>query len=98
VGSHLFQHPTPDRLVGDVKPSFGQQFLDVAVAQGEAEIEPDRVRDDLGREAMTAVAERSHLDNLPDRPASRPHLRNSAPVTRSSIIDLVGWRSASDTQ
>src|SRR5262245_39785368 len=34
-------------------------FLDIAVAQGKAEIEPDRVLDDLGREAMAAVAERS---------------------------------------
>jgi len=32
------------------------------------EIEPDRVLDDLGREAMAAVAERSHADILPDTP------------------------------
>jgi hypothetical protein len=32
----------------------------------EAEIEPDRVLDDLRREAMAAVAERSHADILPD--------------------------------
>jgi hypothetical protein len=32
----------------------------VAVAQGEAEIEPDRVLDDLRRKAMAAIAERSH--------------------------------------
>jgi len=37
-----------------------QQFLDIAVAQGEAEIQPNRVMDNLGREAMAAVAERSH--------------------------------------
>jgi hypothetical protein len=46
------------------EPSFGQEFLDIAVAQGEAEIEPDRVLDDLGREAMAAVAERAHADIL----------------------------------
>ena len=44
------------------------QFLDIAVAQGEAEIKPDRVLDDLGRGAMAAVAERSHADILPDTP------------------------------
>ena len=44
-----FQHPAPHRLVGDFEPSFGQQFLDIAVAQGEAEIQPNRVLDDLGR-------------------------------------------------
>jgi hypothetical protein len=62
-----FQHPAPHRFVGDVEPSFGQQFLDIAVAQGEAKIEPDRVLDDVGRGAVTAVAERSHADILSDR-------------------------------
>src|SRR5205814_7902247 len=62
------EHPSPHRFVGDVESSFSQQFLDIAVAQGEAEIEPDRVLDDLGREAMAAVAERSHTDILPDTP------------------------------
>ena len=33
-----------------------------------AEIEPDRVLDDLGREAMAAVTKRSHSDILPDPP------------------------------
>ena len=47
-----FQHPAPHRFVGDVEPALGQQFLDIAVAQGEPEIEPDRVLDDLGREPM----------------------------------------------
>jgi hypothetical protein len=31
-----FQHPAPHRFIGDVKPTLGQQFLDVSVAQGEA--------------------------------------------------------------
>src|SRR6266404_3268844 len=75
-----FQHPAPDRLVGDVKPSFSQQFLDIAVAQGEAVIEPDRVLDDLGPEAMTAVAERSHLDILPDTPPSRDPVSVTMPL------------------
>jgi hypothetical protein len=44
------------------------QFLHVAVAQREAEIQPDRVPDNLGREAMAAVAERGHADTLPDTP------------------------------
>ena len=43
-------------------------LLDIAIAQGEAEIEPDRVLDDLGREAMAAVAERSQATILPDTP------------------------------
>jgi hypothetical protein len=42
------QHSSPHRFVGDVQRSFGQQFLDIAVAQGEAEAQPDRVLHDLG--------------------------------------------------
>jgi hypothetical protein len=63
-----FQHPSPHRFVGDVEPSFGQQFLDIAVAQGEPKIEPDRVLDDLGRGAMAAVAELSHAGILSHPP------------------------------
>jgi len=49
------QHQTPHRLIGDVEPAFGRQLLDIAVAQGEAGIQPDRVLDDLGWEAMATV-------------------------------------------
>ena len=66
------QHPTPYRFVGDVEPALGQQFFDIAVAQGEAEIELDRVLDDLGRKAMATVAKRSHADILPYSPLPAP--------------------------
>ena len=71
-------HPAPHRLVGDVEPALGQQILDVAVAQGEAEIEPDRVLDDLGRKAMAAIGERSHLDILTGMPLSGVRFRDNA--------------------
>src|SRR4051794_12444335 len=54
------QHPAPDRFVGQVEATFGKQLLDIAVAQIEAEIKPNRVLDDRGREAMAAVGERGH--------------------------------------
>ena len=73
-----FQHPAPHRFIGDVKPTLGQQFLDVPVAQGQAEIQPDRVLDDLGRKAMTAVGEPGHLDILPGTALSRLRFRDSA--------------------
>jgi len=63
-----FQHPAPHRFVGDVETSLGQQFLDVAVAQGKAQIQPHRVLDDLGGEAMAPVAEQGHANILPDPP------------------------------
>src|SRR4029077_6591972 len=50
-----FEHPTADRFVEQVEPAFGKQFLDVAVAQGEADIEPNCVLDDGRREAVAAV-------------------------------------------
>ena len=34
---------------------FREQVLDIAVAQGEPEIESDRMLDDRGREAVTSV-------------------------------------------
>jgi hypothetical protein len=58
------QHPSLHCFVEDVEPSFGRRFLDIAVAQGEAEIEPNRLLDDLAREAIAAVAERDHADIL----------------------------------
>jgi hypothetical protein len=38
-----FEHPAPDRFIGQVEAAFGKQFLDIALAQGEAEIEPNCV-------------------------------------------------------
>jgi hypothetical protein len=65
--------PTPHRFIGDVEPALGQQFLHVAVAQREAEIEPDRVLDDLGRKTMAAIAERNDAATLTLRAAlARP--------------------------
>src|SRR5689334_2120520 len=74
------QYPAPHRFVGNVEPSVRQQFLDIAVAQGEAEIKPDRVLDDLGREAMAAVAERRHVDVLPDTPSAPDPVSVTMPV------------------
>ena len=92
-----FQHPTPYRFVGDVEPALGQQFLDIAVAQGEAEIEPDRVLDDLGRKTMAAIAERSHAVTLTLRAAlARPvsvtkPLRLMALVSGLVAVAAVGY-------
>ena len=75
-------HPAPYGFLGDVEPALGQQLLDVAIAQGEAEIEPDRVLNDLGREAMAAVAERSHADILPDTPLAPDPVSVKMPLSR----------------
>jgi len=50
------QTPLADSLMGDVDTTFEQQFLHVAVAQGEAIIEPDAMANDLARKAVVLVA------------------------------------------
>src|SRR5512139_1253100 len=53
-------HPTPDGLVGKPNAAFRQQVFDVAQAQGEPKVEPDRLMDDLRREAIPHVADLVH--------------------------------------
>jgi hypothetical protein len=66
---------------GLLLPSFGQQFLDIAVAQGEAEMESDRVLDDLGAGA-DGGGSRADPCRHPIRYAarSRPGFRDNAQV------------------
>jgi hypothetical protein len=49
-------HPAPNGLIGDHE-AFCQQIVDVAEAQREPEIEPDRLLDDFGRKAIAAIAD-----------------------------------------
>jgi hypothetical protein len=42
----------PNALVADDQAAFGKQVLDVAQAELEAEVQPDGLADDLGREAL----------------------------------------------
>ena len=48
------QHPSPDRLVGEVQAALGEQILDVAEAQGEARVQPHSVSDDVRRELVAS--------------------------------------------
>ena len=54
------QNPAPHRFVRNIEPTLRQEILHIAVAQCEAEIEPNRVLDDRRRKAMTAIGERDH--------------------------------------
>jgi hypothetical protein len=62
------QHPAPHRFVGEVEPTFGEQILHIPVAQGETEIEPDRVLDDRRRKAVAAIREKGHGEKLSYQP------------------------------
>src|SRR5262245_47200195 len=50
------QTPLADGFMGDVDPAFEQQFLHIAIAQGEAVVEPDPMADDLAGKAVVLVA------------------------------------------
>ena len=53
-------HPTPNGLVRHLHSALRQQILDVAQAEGEPEVEPYRLMNDLRRETIPAVADFLH--------------------------------------
>src|SRR5271166_5076358 len=70
-------HPTPNGLVRHPHSAFRQQILDVAQAEGEPEVKPDRLLNDLGRETIPAVADLVH-----PRGATR---QTTTPQARSAV-------------
>jgi hypothetical protein len=71
-------HPAANRLVGDRNPALGEQIFDVAKAQCEPEIEPDRLLNDLGREPVSVVADFRHrLGYRTDRAVASPKRRDN---------------------
>jgi hypothetical protein len=49
------ENPAPDSLVGYSESTLGQELLNIAVAEGEAQVEPDRTLNDVVREAVAKV-------------------------------------------
>ena len=47
--------PLPDGFIRHDDPTGEQEFFHIAVAEAEAEIEPDAMADDLSRETMVCV-------------------------------------------
>ena len=87
------QEPPPDRLVGCVNTSLGQQFLDIPKGQCEPGIEPDRVADDFWREAVALKRYRSHpMMLIGDEPQSYPSYRDIACAPHA--VDTYGFWSA----
>jgi hypothetical protein len=52
--------PSSHGFIGDCDSAFRQQILDVAEAQSESGIQPDRLLNDHGRKAVTGVADFGH--------------------------------------
>jgi hypothetical protein len=79
-------HPAPNGFVGDRDAAFRQQIFDVAEAQGEPEIEPDRLMNDLWREPVSAVADL--LDPLGYRRAKPPQVRGGVTTPSEALCGL----------
>ena len=48
--------PKSDRFIGNGDAALSQQVLDIAKAQAESVVQPDRVADDFRRKSISAVA------------------------------------------
>ena len=84
------QHPAPHRFIGDLKPTFGEQLFDVSVAQGEAEIQPNRVLDNLRRKAVAAIGEQKNGSRLSYSPPSRSPVSVTMPPVAGRYLTNPG--------
>src|SRR5271157_5148153 len=69
-------HPTPNGLVGHRHSALRQQILDVTQAEGEPEVEPYCLVNDLGRETIPGVADLVH-PRWATRPPRTPQARSA---------------------
>jgi hypothetical protein len=67
IGRRLakFATPFPHRFVRDNDATGKQQFSDIPVAKAEAEVQPDTVADDLGRETVVLITVRGECAHTP---------------------------------
>jgi hypothetical protein len=54
------QEPPADRFVGQIQTTLGEHLFDIAQAERESSVEPDRVSNDRWREAVAFEAEWRH--------------------------------------
>jgi hypothetical protein len=64
TGRPKFQRPTPDSLIGNVGPAFGEQIFHIAITERKPEVRPDGVLDDLWWKSMAAVVDLFHHRSL----------------------------------
>lgn len=55
IGEVEFVYPLAHRLIGYVDATLGAQIFDIAISEREAELEPDRIVDDLRAAAVTGA-------------------------------------------
>jgi hypothetical protein len=89
---------------------FGQEFLDIAEAEREAQIHPDGTLDDVTREAIAGVRKRGHAaqlrrradhgkaaqrDKAPSRTAEREPTQRDRHLQLIAERGRMGWQKAS---
>src|SRR5262245_38895871 len=60
-----FMTPFPNRFVRDNDATGQQQLPDIPVAEAEAEVQPDRMADDLDRETVVLITVRRKCAHTP---------------------------------
>ena len=61
------QDPSPYRFVGHIEPTLSEQIFDVAIAEGEAHIQPNSVPDDRWRKLVAGKRDRHPPSYPPNR-------------------------------
>jgi hypothetical protein len=74
------QSPASDRLIGHIDATLGEHILDIAVAQTEAEIEPNGLLNDDARKAMAVVGKLVHKRTLYGSPVPSQHVTVTVPI------------------
>ncbi len=88
-----FQDPAPHCFVGDIQSTLSEQILDVAITEGETNIEPNRLSDDRRGELVAGKRDRYAPSYPPTRDAL-PLLRQSPSAPRRKWrLHLVARRS-----
>ena len=83
-GRSELQEPATDGLVEDVQAPLGEHLLNIAVTQSEPGVQPDRMADDIGWEAVTLKGEL----------AQRASLISISLSGQPSLCDNAAWRLA----
>src|SRR4249919_3599819 len=91
-------HATPNGLVRHRHSALRQQILDVTQAEGEPEVEPYCLVNDLGRETIPGVADLVHPRGA-TRPPRTPQARIAVTMPRRAQkgANLEGGHDARDT-
>jgi hypothetical protein len=77
-----FPTPFPNRFVRDDDATNKEQLFNILVTEAEAEVQPDAMADDLGREAVVLVA----VDGWYVHAASMSHLVGLNKLTKPSLL------------